>query len=132
MSTITYAVSVVNPFVIPSNCNKNNPAPAYPAFKALSLRLFEEEVGGFAERRQHFNEFQRREHLAYAALEEFFTNTLGGDKEEMLCIYNSYVEDNNLWELYDKLGGDSGLDDFTGFDEFAMFHGIDEAWEDFS
>lgn len=32
-----------NPFAIPANCNKSNPSPAYPAFKALSLWLLEEE-----------------------------------------------------------------------------------------
>ena len=112
MTTIT---STVNPFAIPANCNKSNPSPAYPAFKALSIWIAEAEG-------VHFEEGEKLHQLAYAALEEFFTNTLGGDKEEMLCIYNSYVEDNNLWELYDKLGGDSGMDDFTGFDQFMLFH----------
>ena len=125
--SITYAVSVVNPFAIPSNCNKNNPSPAYPALKALSLYFFEEE-----EKKQgvSFTEWQEREHLAYAALEEFFTNTLGGDKEEMLGIFDSYVEDNNIWSLYDEFG-DGGIGDFTGFDEFAMFHGLDDVPEDY-
>ena len=121
METKTVNLSV-NPFAIPANCNKSNPSPAYPAFKALSLWLFVEEVGGRAERHRRFDEFQRREHLAYAALEEFFTKVLREDVEEMGGIYDSYIEDNNLWELYDKLGGDGGMDDFTGFDEFMMFH----------
>ena len=82
MATIT---STVNPFTIPTNCNKSNPSPAYPAFKALSLWLFKEEAGW------SFEEFQRRERLAYAALEEFFTKVLSEDVEEMSSIYNSYI-----------------------------------------
>ena len=121
METKTVNLSV-NSFYIPANCNKSNPSSAYPAFKALSLWLFEEEVGGFAECHRRFDEFQRRERLAYAALEEFFTDVLNEDVEEMASIYDSYIEDNNLWELYDKLGGDGGMDDFTGFDQFMLFH----------
>ena len=101
-----------NPFTIPTNCNKNNPAPAYPAIAALSVFSKEFEEMPYAE-------WSKRSQLAYAALYDFFTGVLNGNEEEMGSIYDSYIEENNIWDLYERYG-DSGIDDFTGFDAFMM------------
>ena len=99
----------------PPTATKAIPAPPIPRSRLSPSGCLKKRGGSF-------EEFQRRKHLAYAALEEFFTDVLGGDVEEMGGVYDSYIKANNLLELYDKLGGDGGMDDFTGFDEFMLFH----------